>query len=38
VLVRLDRIAVPVLTGIVTETWLARVPKRLAQQYLDASG
>jgi hypothetical protein len=37
ILVRLDRIAVSELTELVTEAWLARAPKRLAAQYLDAS-
>ncbi len=36
VLVRLDAIEVPELEELVVEAWLARAPKRLAQQYLDA--
>ncbi len=35
VLVRLERIAVSELEELVIEAWLARAPKRLAQQYLD---
>jgi hypothetical protein len=35
VLVRLDRIGVPELEELVTEAWLARAPKRLAQAFLD---
>ena len=35
VLVRLDAISVPELTELVTEAWLDRAPKRLAQQYLE---
>ena len=34
VLIQLDRIAVPELAEVVVEAWLARAPKRLAQQYL----
>jgi hypothetical protein len=34
VLVRLDDIAVDELEELITEAWLARAPKRLAQQYL----
>ncbi len=37
ILVRLDRIAVEDLKEVVTEAWLARAPKRLAQQYVDTS-
>ncbi|HEX2072202.1 MAG TPA: MmcQ/YjbR family DNA-binding protein [Geodermatophilus sp.] len=36
VLVRLDRIDLPELEELVAEAWVARAPKRLAQQYLDA--
>jgi hypothetical protein len=35
VLVRLERIAVDELEELTIEAWLARAPKRLAQQYLD---
>jgi len=35
VLVRLERIAVGELEELTVEAWLARAPKRLAQQYLD---
>jgi hypothetical protein len=35
VLVRLDAISVPELTELVTEAWLDRAPKRLANQYLE---
>jgi hypothetical protein len=35
ILVRLDRIKVPDLDELITEAWLVRAPKRLAQQYLD---
>jgi hypothetical protein len=35
VLVRLDRIGVEDLREVIVEAWLARAPKRLAQQYLD---
>ena len=35
VLVRLDRIDVPELEELVTEAWLLKAPKRLAQAYLD---
>jgi hypothetical protein len=38
VLVRLDRIDVPELDELLVEAWLARAPKRLAKEYLDASG
>jgi hypothetical protein len=34
VLVRLDRLPVPELTELLTEAWLTRAPKRLAQQWL----
>jgi hypothetical protein len=34
VLVRLDRVAVPELEELIVEAWLARAPKRLANQYL----
>ena len=36
VLVRLDRIPVPELEELLVEAWLARAPKRLAREYLDA--
>ena len=36
VLARLDRIDRGELEELVTEAWIARAPKRLAQQYLDA--
>jgi hypothetical protein len=36
ILVRLDQIGVPELEELITEAWLDRAPKRLAQQYLDA--
>ena len=35
VLVRLERIAVPELTELLVEAWLARAPKRLAAQHRD---
>ncbi len=35
ILVRLDRISVEDLHEVVTETWLARAPKRLGDAYLD---
>lgn len=38
VLVRLDKISVAKLGDLIVEAWLARAPKRLARQYLDASG
>ncbi len=38
VLVRLERIEQAELAELVTEAWLARAPKRLAKQFLDASG
>ncbi len=37
VLVRLDGISVKDLEEVIVEAWLARAPKRLAQEYLDAS-
>ncbi len=37
ILVRLDRIAVEDLKEVIVEAWLARAPKRLAQEYVDAS-
>jgi hypothetical protein len=36
VLVRLDRIAIEDLEELITEAWLVRAPKRLADAYLDA--
>ncbi|MGH3931036.1 MAG: MmcQ/YjbR family DNA-binding protein [Pseudonocardiaceae bacterium] len=36
ILVCLDRIAVAELDELIVEAWLARAPKRLAKQYLDA--
>jgi hypothetical protein len=36
ILVRLDRIEQAELAELVTEAWLARAPKRLAAEYLDA--
>ncbi|HEY3713240.1 MAG TPA: MmcQ/YjbR family DNA-binding protein [Jatrophihabitantaceae bacterium] len=38
ILVRLDDIAAGELDELITEAWLARAPKRLAKQYLDAAG
>lgn len=38
VLVRLERIPVDELDELITEAWLARAPKRLAQAYLDGLG
>jgi hypothetical protein len=35
VLVRLERISVDELEELITETWLARAPKRLARDYID---
>jgi len=35
VLVRLDQISVPDLEEVIVEAWLARAPKRLAQDYVD---
>jgi hypothetical protein len=37
VLVRLERIAVEELEELLIEAWLARAPKRLAKQYLEAN-
>jgi len=37
ILVRLDRIAVEDLREVIVEAWLARAPKRLAQEYVDTS-
>ena len=37
VLVRLDRIGLQDLQELIVEAWLARAPKRLARQYLDAT-
>jgi len=37
ILVRLDRIAVEDLIEVIVEAWLARAPKRLAQEYVDTS-
>jgi hypothetical protein len=37
VLVRLERIRVAELDELITEAWLARAPKRLAQAYIDSS-
>ncbi len=37
ILVRLDTIAVADLEEVIVEAWLARAPKRLAQQYIDTS-
>lgn len=37
ILVRLDRIGVGDLDEVIVEAWLARAPKRLARQYLEAS-
>jgi hypothetical protein len=36
ILVRLERISARELEELIIEAWLARAPKRLAQQYLDA--
>ena len=36
VLVRLDRIAVEDLEEVIVEAWLARAPKRVAREYVDA--
>lgn len=38
ILVRLERIAVSELEELLVEAWLARAPKRLAREYLDAAG
>jgi hypothetical protein len=35
VLVRLDRIALDELEELIVDAWLARAPKRVAQQYID---
>ena len=35
VLVRLDEIALEDLEEVIVEAWLARAPKRLAQEYVD---
>jgi hypothetical protein len=35
VLVRLDRIALAELNEVIVEAWLARAPKRLAEEYID---
>jgi hypothetical protein len=37
ILVRLDRIATEDLEEVVTEAWLVRAPRRLAEAYLEAS-
>jgi len=37
ILVRLDRMPNPELEELLVEAWLARAPKRLVRQYLDAS-
>ena len=37
ILVRLDRIAVQDLEELIVEAWLARAPKRLAEEYADTS-
>jgi hypothetical protein len=37
VLVQLDRITVEDLEEVIVEAWLARAPKRLAQEYIDSS-
>ena len=38
ILTRLDRIPVHELEELLVEAWLSRAPKRLAAEYLDASG
>ena len=38
ILVRLDRIDVAELGELIVDAWLARAPRRLAQQYLDEQG
>jgi hypothetical protein len=38
ILVRLDRITLEDLEEVVTEAWLARAPRRLANAYLEGSG
>jgi hypothetical protein len=35
ILVQLDNISVEDLTEVIVEAWLARAPKRLADEYLD---
>jgi hypothetical protein len=35
--VRLDRIGLEDLREVIVEAWLARAPKRLAKEYVDAS-
>jgi hypothetical protein len=35
VLVRLDQIGVPELEEVITEAWLLKAPRKLAQSYLD---
>lgn len=37
ILVHLDRIAVEDLEEVIVEAWLARAPKRLVEEYVDAS-
>jgi hypothetical protein len=37
ILVRLDQIDVPELEELITEAWLDRAPKKLAQQFLDSA-
>ena len=37
ILVRLDKIAVEDLNEVIVEAWLARAPRRLAQEYVDTS-
>jgi hypothetical protein len=37
ILVRLDRIAMDELEELIVEAWLARAPKRLAEEFLDSS-
>ena len=37
ILVRLERIAAEDLREVIVEAWLARAPKRLAQEYVDTS-
>ena len=34
ILIRLDRISLPVLDELIVDAWLARAPKRLAKEYL----
>jgi hypothetical protein len=38
VLVRLDRIPIDELEELITEAWLARAPKRLAQDHIEGAG